>query len=349
MTSEINLYIDGLVVQTLSSNNHLIKQAEGGMITSLIDNVKNYVSSHIDPNNKTDSLINILSPGIIAVAFGGWLGTLMGLAMRVFHIDTAAIIKSIWDRLKPSISGNKQVSSSQVDSIIQDAVSEHNQPATREEASAAQHIEKSSSKIVENANFVKLAMIEYWNNPLIKEAGFFTMFSDKKSKVSNILMRVLSWIFKISLASAGLMVAGDVVNKFLGRANAFDGTIQNGKPIEQTQSVPIFISKQTKFKVKPGYSDESKNGGDSIWMERIPNNVTSISDMLVKFAKDVYQGLDGKEDEITNSSAFKIILDRISWYNRTSPDSPMIFIPKYFTSKKQLVDYFIDDVANKVV
>ena len=82
-------------------------------------------------------------------------------------------------------------------------------------------------------------------------------------------------------------------------------------------------------------------------MERIQNNQASIDQLLVNFTKDVYDGLTNKDNLIKSSPAFRVVSDRIGWYNHSSPESPIVFIPKYFTSKKSIVDYFIDDVASK--
>jgi hypothetical protein len=84
-----------------------------------------------------------------------------------------------------------------------------------------------------------------------------------------------------------------------------------------------------------------------VLIENIPNNTSSISNMLVNFAKEVYDSLNGKESLITSSSGFNVVKDRIVWYNRTSAGAPFIAIPKYFISKKHIVDYFIDEVAEK--
>src|SRR5882724_5607663 len=93
---EIDFYVDTLIVSSILNNNNLHKYADAGMITSLIDKVKGYVSNHIDPTDKAGSLINILGPGAISATFSAmglsWLGMLIGLAMRVFNIDVKGII-----------------------------------------------------------------------------------------------------------------------------------------------------------------------------------------------------------------------------------------------------------------
>lgn len=355
---DISFYTDCLVVETILSDEKLYKQASaGGLVMSLIDKVKGYVSGHIDPNDKAGSLINILGPGVIFTAFRafgfGWLGLLVSLAMRVFNIDVAGAISSIWDKLKGMISGDKQVTSAQVDSVVQSAMQDHVKPATQDEADKAEALLKKSSyeQMMRDARFVKLTLIEYAEGGITKEAGFLDMFSSRKMKTGSILTRVLGWIFKIALASAGLMVAGDVVNKFLGRPNALDGTMQGGKPVPQSDSGAAPASPpttQTKFKMKSSYRPE-RNNTAMAWTENVPDNESSIGQMLTGFAKDVYDGLDGKESIIAGTAGFQAIVDRIAFYNRSTKNSPVLFIPPEFKSKKQMVDYFIDDVAEKAV
>lgn len=352
--SEIDFYTDTLIVNALLSNDTgLSKKAQaGGVISQLIDKVSHYVSNNIDSKDKAGSLLNLLAPGAISMAFGamglGWLGVLLGLSMRIFHIDVKSILSSIWDKLKGILSNDKPVSSSQIDEIVSSSVSQYNTPATEDEASQAIQNMKTQSTTLNDAKILKLAMIEFEkpNYGLISQAGFLDLFSARKNKTASLLSKVLGWIFKVAIASAGLMVAGDVVNKFIGRPNAIDDTVQNGKPVTQT-SQQIFTapaSTQTKFKVQPGYNNDLRNVNNN-WVENVSNDEASIGAMLIKFAKQVYQGLDNLDNVISATAGFDVVKNKITFYNRTSAGDQMIFIPKYFTSKKQIVDTFIDDVA----
>jgi hypothetical protein len=152
---------------------------------------------------------------------------------------------------------------------------------------------------------------------------------------------VLSTIFKIGLSAAGLMVAGDVVNHFLGRKNDLDG--KDG-PKESVNAPAMHVATQTRFKLNPSLQD-AKHG--STWTEQVTNDPSAISAMLVKFTKEVYSGLDGLESVITSAPHFQAVLNDIVWYNHNAKGDPVIFIPNYFTSKKSIVDYFIDEVAQK--
>ena len=75
------------------------------------------------------------------------------------------------------------------------------------------------------------------------------------------------------------------------------------------------------------------------------NNTQNIENFLIQITKDVYSGLDGKENLIRNSPAFQAVRDNIAWYNTHNEGSSVTFIPGLFKTKKQLVDYYIDDVA----
>lgn len=352
--SEISLYVDTMIVETLLCDEGLSKKAQaGGMISQLIDKVKGYVGNNINPNDKTGSLLNMFAPGVVSMTFSamglGWLGLLLGLAMRIFHIDVKSILGTIWEKLKSALGTGKQMSSTEVDGIVESAVASNAAPATQQEADQTQHmLQTNQSVTVRDAQMLRFAMVQFdlLNSGIIKEAGFLDLFSSRKGKTASLLAKVLGWIFKVALASAGLMVAGDVINKFLDRPNALDGTVQNGKPVAQAPAGPIHVSTQTKFKPQPSYHDETKNVNDS-WVESVSNDVPSIENMLINFAKQVYQGLDNLDSVIRATPGFQVLRDRIAFYNRASSGGPMIFLPKYLTSKKQIVDAFIDDVAEK--
>jgi len=336
-SSSINFYTDTLIVESLFGNNKFQKKAEDGMMSSVIESVKNYVSNQIDPNDKVGSLLNILAPGAIGMFFGGKLGWLIGLALRVFHIDVAGILRSIYDEVKSILTSKKEISSQQVDQIVQQSVQEH---------SGSDIVETSLETISQlDIRALKLMLVVY--NPLIKKSQLFgNLFASRRAKTKSLLTRILIWIFETAIASAGLMVAGDVINKFLGRPNALDNTVQKGKPIEQSEQVSVSLptSNQAQFTINPSYNHQLYNTSTP-WIEKIINNKQNIDTMLVNFAKDVYSGLDSLDSLIRATPGFQAISDKIVWYNHSAPNDNIVFIPKIFTSKKQIVDLFIDDLA----
>ncbi len=350
--SAVKFYADTILIEMVLGNK-MSKTAGEGVVSDLAGFISNYVGGHIDPNNKSSSILNILAPGAVFLAFRAmnlsWLGILLGLAMEVFHIDVSGILKSIYDKIKSGVSEDKKVNSTQVDEMVNSSIAEHVEPATDAEAQA--YLEsKSFNQRMREARLLKLSMIEY-NWCVLGQARprgnprFIDAFKNNKLRTVSLLRLVLGWFFKLALASAGLMVAGDVINKMLGRPNALDKSLQQGKPAEDQKTLePIITPTQTKFKINPSYQDIKYNINSS-WIVNAPNDPNSIENIIIEFAKEVYSGLDGKEGLIRNASGFKVIRDRIVWYNHASQGDNMVYIPKYLRTKKEIADLFIDDVA----
>jgi len=348
--SEINFYAETMVVQALLSNNGLSKTAGlAEMASELISKITGYVGSKIEPDNKVGSVLNMLAPGVLSLGLSAmgmpWIGLLFGAAWKIFNIDISGILSTIWTSIKGLIGGGQQTTSEAVDSAVSSAVQAHSKPATEEEAQAAaakaSQLPATQSQLLRDVRIVKLAMIEFErinmqsNNSLQSTAGLLDIFSGQKSTITSVLMKVLGWLFKVALASAGFMVVGDLINKYV--LNKPSGT---DAPAPAAPTGPT--STQTKFKLQPTYKDIKRSGN---WVMSIPNNSSSIGDMLVDLAKKVYQGLDGMENIIEATAGFQVIRNTITSYNQASSGDAMVYIPKNLTSEKQIVDWFIDDVA----
>lgn len=344
--NEISLYVDLMIAEALLGDDSLSKTAQAsGIASSMVDKIRHYVGNNIDPDDKAGSLLNLIVPGVLPTLFGsiglGWLGWLLGLAFRFFHIDVSGILKSIWGKLKEMLSDGKQTTSQQVDAVVQSSVQEHLSPATQEEADRAAELTKADDGAVKSvamqlreAKLLRLALEEYKKITLEKKAApaWFTAYSQKKSATGSLLGKILSLFFRVAIASAGLMVAGDVLSKLVGRPSALDDTVQKGKPVSDS--------------VSSGGSIPTTSGAP--WIVSATNSPSGISTMLQQFAKELYPGiLDGKEGVLENDPTFRTLVDTIAWYNHASSGGPIVYIPKMFSSKKQLVDSFMNDVMAK--
>lgn len=344
-TSEINFYVDTLLVESALAEPHLYKKA--GFITDALSRIKEYLASKIDKEHPIPSVLNLLAPTAItmlfrSLGFGGF-GLLLGLLTTVFHVNVAGMISSLYEKVKEMISGGEKVHPSQIDQAVNSTIEEQSSPPSPSEMEEGyQALQKqqgqapaddgkvySSLELLHDAKMISLALIEYekQNMRLTKTADFssFTKsFGPTRAKGTSLLGRILGWIFKFALTAAGLLIVGAIADHFLG-----------GGESHPTSSGPV--ASQTKYHLI----------GDSPLPREMPitNTPDNIDNMIVQFAKDVYSGLDGKEGLIKNSPAFKVIKQKISWTNMYNPGSSSVMIPPIFTSKKQLVDYFIDDVA----
>jgi hypothetical protein len=365
--SEVSFCVDTLLVETVLADPKFYKKA--GFVSDLLAKVKDYFSHQIDPKNPAKSVIDILAPGALWLLFqslgiGKW-GFLLGLLMDVFHVDVSGMLQSLWNKVREMVGSGKKISSAEVDAATQATTQEFSTPGTPEEAQQAyQKIQQqqnvpaeptaqaddgmvySSLELLHDAKMISLALIEYETQKLrlTKEAvnmnKFLGGYSGTKAKGTSLLGKIFGWIIKLALASAGLMVAGDIANEMLGRPSALSGTYQKG---QEGSEVPVPQSgpkaTQTKFPFKADSTMPSS------WP--LVNNDVNIENMLVQFAKDTYSGLDGKEDVIRSSPAFQAIKQDISWFNVHNPNSAAIFIPKNYTTRRGIVDYFIDDVAQR--
>lgn len=308
----IRAYKDYLVAEELFS--------EAGITSDFTSFVADYASQHIKQDNKVGSLINFFAPAVISKMFSSLgfpiLGPLLGMATSVFHIDIFEIISNVFSKLKPKVLEEKQFTSSEINEAVSSAIGEHSQV-------------KESNNFIRKTKFLKLA--------LKKESKILPSKTDFISIVSS----VIGWLFKTAFAAAGFMVAGDIANHLVNRPNALDHNLKDKPEDKPEVQAPVITSKQTKFKLNPSYQDVKKAN----WSENILNTPESIQNMLLGFAKEVYQGLNNLDSVILSSPNFQLLKSRISFYNKSSEGDNAVEIPSYMKSKKQVVDFFIDDVA----
>jgi len=329
--SNLQFLQDTLIVQEALLDDSFIKN--GGSLSSIKDSIVSYFDSHNNPEDPVGTVLNFLAPGAISMLIGGWLGPTFGLAMRVLNIDVASILRSIYNSLKDLLSNGKKVSSNQIDNIVNSSIL----------ASTNQTLQTNSfDQQLKDARFLKLAVIDFHRNK-ISERNLKVIFADRRGKTISVIGKLLGWIIKVAISSAGLMLAGDVVNKAVGKPNAFDHTIQHGQPIEKAPPAPI--STQSKFPVSQSYSDVQHTSGS--WIENYPNTQSGIENMLIDFTKEVYPDTAKLDSIIRSSPQFKATVDEILFFNHAAAGDPIVFLPKFFTSKKFIVDHFIDSIANK--
>jgi hypothetical protein len=349
-SGEISFYVDTLLVETALAEPYLYKKA--GFIADALSRIKEYLSSKIDKENPVSSVLNLLAPAAISMLFSsmgfGKFGLLLGFLTTVFHVDVAGMIKSLYEKVKEMISGGQKVSTGQIDQSVQETIQSFLQPSTTQEAEQGyqtlqqqQHSSLaddgkvySSLELLHSAKIINLALIEYerQNMRLIKEAdrsSFLKGFSGTKAQGTSLLGKILGWIFKFVLTAAGLITAGAIAEHFMGGGG--------GQSEPEAPSGPV--STQTKYR--------PLSNGPIPNQIPISNTPQNIEDMLIQFAKDTYSGLDGKESIIKSTPGFQYVKEKIAWQNVYNPGSRTIIIPPIFSSKKQMVDYFIDEVAQR--
>lgn len=325
---DIEFFTDVFIVESFLSDDRFNKQAQMG---GIVESIKGYASAHIKPGEETSSILSILAPAGIALLLSAvgktWWGMLFGILTSMFHIDVQAIFSSIYDKIKPMILSGGKVQQTAIESAVTSAV----------ESGVGSDTEKKSSldKQLRNIAILKVAMA----NPLVKTSAI------SRSAVGSVFGKILKVLFVTVLGAGGFLLAGDAVNSVIGRPSALNNTLEQGKSTMPEPAGQNIQSKQTKFKQKTSYSNTEMNSSSENWIENVTNNKASIEDLVVRFANEVYDGLQSKTADIKSSPAFQVVVYKIQWYNQASSGAPLIFIPKMFSTKKSIVDWFIDDVA----
>lgn len=328
---DLQFYHDSLIVETILGDNAVYKTAQSSWITSLLTGLKDEIVSHIDPNDKVGSVINLLAPGVITSLFGGKLGMFLGYLMSAFGIDATSVLKSVYEDVKNSLSHGETLTPAHIDNAVNGAIQQSVPPSSP----TAQPADTHTTATLRDAKFLRLAFddYEYQIFRLTKHAAppMFDFFGGaRKARHVSLLGAILKWIFKVVLMSAGLMVAGDMTRKVLGPSSS------------APPAPPAPTTTQTKFPVNPSYQNSAT---PQPWEEHITNDQSSIENMLINFAKEVYSGLDGKEGAIQSAPNFQAVRDQITWFNHMASGEPVVYIPAMYANKKAIVDQFIDQVA----
>lgn len=268
----------------------LNKQAEDNAVISFI---KNSFKEHFDQENPAKSVVNFLSPGIVGMALKGmgfgWIGAAISLALSVFHIDFYDALKNIASKISNVIAGNKPISSDTIDSFVDQEIPD-------------QEIKSSSIELRR-----------------IKLAGFGA------SSAIPVIKALLAIIAKTVVASAGLMLAGDAINKVVPK-------------IAPSLSLP-----STPSEVYIAFKSKS-NPPDPEVLQVKDKTPQSISQSLIDLTNQIYD-VSNLSSAIQNLPKFKNLISEIIELNRFGdPDAKWVGLPGKYKTAKDMVNSFLVDL-----
>lgn len=365
VNQKLQSYVDLLVIETILSDPRITKTAQSGVVSSLIQTVYNWASEQFNEfkasDQKAEMIFNFLIPGILGGFGFPVLGFLAKLAQVLFGIDFAAILKSIGSSLKNVISSGGKVSDGEVDSVVSNIFSAHMPPDPTEDDMAkfvSPNMIKTEHMTLREANLFKIALTDYVSknpdvnliNPEINikfAAGLFgsalATFIGSRGKTVKILISLVGWIFKTTLYAGGYMAVGSIIGKLIGHSTS-DETTSTEPTGSKTTNVPMASPRQNVFPVSSSYAEENFNGPASRWT--ISGDVSNIDSMLVAWTDEIYPTVKGHEDIMKSCGTFQTVVNIIKSYNQGGPPS-VIFMPRQWKSRKQVIDLFMGEVALK--
>lgn len=340
-STDTKYYMDSLIIATVLIDDSIIKQANvSSFVAQLIDAVYQYVERHIDKDHKTESVFNLLAPSILTASGFGILGFFLWVAER-FGFNPGKMLEEIGIGIKDAVMSGKPVAPDHVDAIAEQVVKNNygSDPTEADEQRLKSGITLRQSQIY------KVALTQAYTNKSILEkqaqlAPAFRLFG-MKAFTSSILSKILGWITKTVLAACGFMVLGTFWEHVSSRGT--DTVLNTPSAPTSTVGPTAAPAVQHLFIVDPAYEDTKLNV-NSGWIEGVPPS--QIENQIVAWTQEIYPKLRGKESFIRSSQLLLEVAQMIQQYNSNNT-SNVTFMPKKFTSRKQVVDMFIDELAAK--
>lgn len=348
--SKVQLYMDTLIIEALLSDDLMIKNAQSGIIGSIIKKIKSMVSDRINPNDKLGSAIDLIAPGILMATGFPILSMILELAESWFGVKPSDSMKDIGNEIKSLISGGIKPHSSDIDAIAQRTTSSHFGTPSQSDLEAAQTKPLTKYQFtLRDAKLYKITLLHLQDQQLIKQGGWLSSlgrFVGLSSLTSSALAKIIGWIFKVVLASAGLMAVDDAIHSVMGSPSHVDYSPSGAGNTTTTptySTISFHTPTQTIFKINPNYTEERLNSTDH-WIEPVP--LTQIGNEIVQWTQDIYPGTTSVAKDIKNTIGFNNALQAIDSYNSTNKLN-ITFMPHEFTSRQKVVDMFIDELALK--
>ncbi len=353
--SKVQVYMDALVLETLLSEDLLIKNAQSGIVGSLVEKIKSLIAGHINPDDKIGSVVNMLAPGLLWGLGFPITSIILEIAESWFGLNIANILRDVGGEIKSLVTGGHKPSSSEIEGVANRAVQSNagGEPTQSQFDNALQHplsaltaLTSFNSLSLREARLYKAALLHIRDNDLIKTAGLLSTlgrFVGLKTYTTSALASIIKWVVVTLLAAVGLLAVDDAAHSIVGSPSKTDFSGPSSHDNEHSTTVTLPVSTQTVFKVNPAYQEERFNTTKH-WIE--PVSPAQIGDQIVQWANNIYPDTKSLTDEIKNTSGFNQVVQAIDNYNSTNTLN-ITFMPPDFTSRKKVVDAFMDELAHK--
>jgi hypothetical protein len=273
-------------------------------------------------------VVNLLAPSVIGsivnkVLGGRFIGFGLDLILRMLGIDFGEMLNELCSSVKSLVqSKGDKTSPSDVQSAVDRVI---------DTKFGGKSSEASSNDLNKELRVIKLAYVHIYQS-LYKEAKLASPIAQKAAgPTSSFLKKLFGTIFGLSLRAAGMQLFADVASHMIGMPSTFD--------IVKEKFHPVVKTIQTKFKPKSSFNNARLNPEEEIF---ISNNKESIKALLKDWANEAYSNID--QDALNYSKELDKLASLIAQHNYYVAPT-YIYMPESFHNKKEVVDFFIDDVA----
>lgn len=377
--SELRQYIaDSILIEEVAALEFgLYKQA--GLFDSLNlggigSSIKGFVGDHVKedaPGGYVGSVLGLMAPAVLW-RINPFVGILYLIASQ-FGFDIQGVVSKIVDAIKPKLMSGQQVSAEEVSSIGKSVVGSLASEAAPDDLFEPLRKMSQSGELYKTAQSVDAlksllglspsAGSTLPKTPFLFGSGgsilqkvFGSLFSlPNRGKGKWLLGGFVIWIIKTILAGAGLLAGAEAISGMMGHkkptapstpgssvvspapAHHEDGSTYSMSPVS-TSDAPAAMPAPTPAR-----------DSQELWVVPLVGD-GSVEDTLVAWALDLYPNLDKYDDIeniIKNSSAFRATAALLKNDPKKIGNKSLV-MPSEFSSRKSVVDTFIDDVIRNL-
>lgn len=302
------------------------KYADIPILDSLVNLFKNQIQTNIDEIKKDpiNGILNLAVPAVITAAFGPIAGIIFTIISEVFGIDYHNIFNNLRKDFKDLIAGKKETKEKITDEEIKSKINGVVDPAF---ASSKDDPSKLNKLLTEYLPQLKKTEASLERDEIVKNAILGT--SIVKESIKNVFKKMLFGTFKSLFKSVSVGAAATAAGEHKSQKG---GDSIGAKPAYQFKANSNIAE----------YEEYHKNDLYASWIiNTSPNN---IKNTIISWVTSIYPELKGHENLITSSSKFN---DLLSKFKKENPNTSVnqTDVPNDLTSKKQIVDYFIEEVG----
>lgn len=316
-----------------------------GVASSIASHVKNLLVEDDSPSGWLKAITNLLVSGAL-FKFHPLLGLTYGVA-QALGLDLISIGKSALSGLVGAAKGVGPISLSNVEYCGKVAIAKYNSDFVK----TAQMFGR------RNTQKIDIPFLPSKGNSKIENV-FGNLFRiGKRGKLKTLLVAILIWTLKTALLGAGIIGgAGLVSNLIKGKSSDKDKAApeEAGKS-EETEKEPLkengnvekpLLNPVEKPLLTPSGSGSSEFRNDSQFVWIVPI-IDDIANTLALWAEDIYPELSGYKSIMYETPSFNSVVSELEQRYEPAIKGSLV-MPRKYTSRKQVVDQFVDDVSQKL-
>ena len=347
---------DTIAIEQLASGLPIHKEAGlfeslgfSGVASTIKEAVKGLAPEDSSPAGWIKAIANLLLSGALFK-----LHPLLGVAYTAANalgVDVIGIGKQILNGVYQAVKSGAQVALSDIDYYGKIAVAMYNNGLIKE----SQLFGRRSRNTIDVPFLPRKGASEI-------ERVFGDLFRfGRRRTLKSLIVAIIVWTLKTALLGAGLLGGTKLIVDFIKNkkkevseepAPEKEPETEESETEESEPEEPSVPSEGLLPSLIPGPkasgrgTDVHKNDqqpGGFLWKAPLYGG---IAQTLASWAKDIYEGLSGYDDIIYSSPAFMSMVRRFQ--DNYNPGETSVLVPAGYTSRKQVVDDFAQDVFSRI-